>query len=81
MKLINTNCNKWDKEINISLSLKELQIIHDAHAVTSYHGCREYWDDGENSGGIPYVSDEFYSLYDDLEDAVRTLGGYTDDCR
>lgn len=78
MKLINTNCSKWDREINISLSLKELQIIHDSLAFTSYQECREYWD-GENSDDIPYVSDEFYSLYDNLEDSVRTLGGHTDD--
>ena len=73
MKLINTNC-EWDKEINISLSLRELQMIHDSIAITSYARCSEHWE-SQNKLKIPYLADDYYSLYDNLDNIIESIGG------
>lgn len=78
MELININYG-WDKEINISLSLRELQIIHDSIAVISYSECREHWNYFHNKKlEIPYLSEVFYSLYDNLENIIKLAGGCAD---
>ena len=56
MKLLNTNETKWDENIKLELTLRELQIIRDSMGATSYNDKKYIWD--ENCAECPYNSDQ-----------------------
>ena len=75
-KLLNINKeNKWEKEYTLSLTLKEIQLLHDALWGIPY---------GSLCEGAEYdAKDEVYRIGDfdvlcnDFNNIVRNLGGYT----
>ena len=75
-KLLNINKeNKWEKEYSLSLTLKEIQLLHDALYGISYSSLYE---------GAQYdAKDEVYNIEDldilcnDFNSIVYGLGGYT----
>ena len=74
-RLLNINKeNKWEKEYTLSLTLKEIQLLHDALWGIPYNSLCE---------GAEYdAKDEVYSIGDfdvlcnDFNNIVRNLGGY-----
>ena len=75
-KLLNINKeNKWEKEYSFLLTLKEIQLLHDALWSIPYSSLCE---------GAEYdAKDEVYNIEDfdvlcnDFNSIVRNLGGYT----
>ena len=75
-KLLNINKeNKWEKEYSLLLTLKEIQLLHDALWSIPYSSLCE---------GAEYdAKDEVYNTEDldilcnDFNSVVRSLGGYT----
>ena len=75
-RLLNINKeNKWEKEYSFLLTLKEIQLLHDALLAISYSSLCE---------GAEYeAKDEVYNIEDldilcnDFSSIVHNLGGYT----
>ena len=75
-RLLNINKeNKWEKEYSLLLTLKEIQLLHDALLAISYSSLCE---------GAEYeAKDEVYNIEDldilcnDFSSIVHNLGGYT----
>ena len=78
MRLTGTeNPNIWDKEIDITLTIREFQIIRDCLAKSSYSNivC-----DYKNRFNIePQYSDsDMYTLYMQAQKILKEEGGYTE---
>ena len=79
MKLLITNETKWDENIKLELTLRELQIIRDSMGVTS-HGTRsEIWNKIFTSEDCPYNSEQGTSLFNDVNYILKKQGGVTFD--
>ena len=77
MKLLITNETKWDENIKLELTLRELQIIRDSIGATS-HGTRsEIWNEICTSEGCPYNSEQGTSLFNDVNYILKKQGGVT----
>lgn len=75
MKLLNTNETKWDKNIRIELTLKELQIIRDSMGATSHSDRSDIWSN--YSEACPYNSIQGRTLFDDVKSILKKQGGVT----
>ena len=75
MKLLNTNETKWDKKIQLELSLRELQIIRDAMGATNHEIRREIWDEIFTSEDCPYNLEQGISLFNDINYILKNQGG------
>ena len=75
MKLLNTNETKWDENIKLELTLRELQIIRDSMGATSYNDKKYIWD--ENCAECPYNLDQNKILFNDLMSILKKQGGVT----
>ena len=75
MKLLNTNETKWNKKIQLELSLRELQIIRDAMGATNHKIRREIWDEIFTSEDCPYNSEQGTSLFNDINYILKNQGG------
>ena len=75
MKLLNTNETKWDENIKLELTLRELQIIRDSMGATSYNDKKYIWD--ENSAECPYNLDQNKILFNDVMSILKKQGGVT----
>ena len=74
-KLLNINKeNKWEKEYSLSLTLKEIQLLHDALWGITYGSlCEGAKYDAKNE---VYNVGDFDILCNDFNNIVRNLGGY-----
>ena len=80
MKLLkNTNETKWDENIKLELTLRELQIIRDSVGATSHARRSEIWNETFTSEDCPYDSDQGTSLFNDIEYILKEQGGVTFD--
>lgn len=73
MRLTNDKTN-WDKEIKITVSVRELQIIRDCIAGTSYkilHEGHNFDFDDEP----PYNDDNVMNLYNETQTVLKEQGG------
>lgn len=75
MKLLNTDQTKWDNNIKLELTLRELQIIRDAMGATSYNDKTYVWD--ENCKECPYNLDQNHILFNDVMSILERQGGVT----
>ena len=75
MRLLKTNETKWDKKIQLELSLRELQIIRDSMGATSYNDKKYIWD--ENCAECPYNLDQNKILFNDVMSILKKQGGVT----
>ena len=75
MRLLKTNETKWDKKIQLELSLRELQIIRDAMGATNHEIRREIWDEIFTSEDCPYNSEQGISLFNDINYILKNQGG------
>ena len=75
MKLLNTNETKWDENIKLELTLRELQIIRDSMGATSYNDKKYIWD--ENRAECPYNLDQNKILFNDVMSILKKQGGVT----
>ena len=75
MKLLNTNETKWDDNIKLELTLRELQIIRDSMGATSYNDKTYIWD--ENCAECPYNSHQNKILFNDVMSILKKQGGVT----
>ena len=75
MKLLNTNETKWDENIKLELTLRELQIIRDAMGATNHKIRREIWDEIFTSEDCPYNSEQGTSLFNDINYILKNQGG------
>ena len=75
MKLLNTNETKWDKNIRIELTLRELQIIRDSIGTTSHDTRSRIWN--YSSENCPYNLDQGNTLFDDVMNILKKQGGIT----
>ena len=75
MKLLNTNETKWDENIKLELTLRELQIIRDSMGATSYNDKKYIWD--ENCAECPYNLDQNKILFNDVMSILKEQGGVT----
>ena len=75
-KLLNINKeNKWEKEYSLSLTLKEIQLLHDALWAVPYGSlCEGAEYDAKNE---VYNVGDFDVLCNDFNSIVHNLGGYT----
>ena len=73
MRLLNTNETKWDENIELELTLRELQNIRDAMGATSYNDKAYLWED-EN---CPYNLEQERILFNDIMSILKKLGGVT----
>lgn len=74
MKLLNTDETKWDKKIQLELTLRELQIIRDSIGATSHHDRSSIW---EHTEVCPYTYEQGDSLFNDVMDIIKKQGGIT----
>lgn len=75
MRLLKTNETKWDKKIQLELSLRELQIIRDAMGATNHEIRRKIWDEIFTSEDCPYNSEQEASLFSDINYILKNQGG------
>lgn len=73
MKLLNTEETKWDKNIKLELTLRELQIIRDSIGTTT-HGIRKGIWVWENCT-CPYGAEQGQSLFNDVNYILKEQGG------
>lgn len=75
-RLININKeNKWEKEYSLLLTLKEIQLLHDALWAVPYGSlCGEAEYDAKDE---VYNTEDFDVLCNDFNSIVHNLGGYT----
>ena len=75
-RLININKeNKWEKEYSLSLTLKEIQLLHDALWSIPYGSLCEGAD--YDAKDEVYNTEDFNVLCNDFNSIIRNLGGYT----
>lgn len=75
-RLLNINKeNKWEKEYPLSLTLKEIQLLHDALWGIPYSSLCEGAE--YDAKGEVYNTEDFNVLCNDFNSIVRNLGGYT----
>lgn len=75
MKLLNTDQTKWDTNIKLELTLRELQMIRDAMGATNHEIRREIWDEVFTSEDCPYNSEQGTSLFNDIKYILKRQGG------
>lgn len=75
MRLLNTSETKWDENIKLELTLRELQIIRDSIGVTNHNMRSEIWDKVFTSEDCPYNSEQGTSLFDDVNYILKKQGG------
>ena len=75
-RLLNINKkNKWEKEYSLSLTLKEIQLLHDALWGIPYSSlCKGVEYDAKDE---VYNTEDFDILCNDFNSIVHNLGGYT----
>lgn len=69
---------KWDKKIDITLTLAELQELYCAFGATSFSDRQKAWgdifvDNGKEIENCPFKNNN--GLYDDLENILKECGG------
>lgn len=75
-KLLNIDeKEKWEKEYSLSLTLKELQLLHDALWVVPYNSLCEEAE--YNIKEEVYNTEDLDILCNDFSSIVRCLDGYT----
>lgn len=65
----------WDKEINIALTVRELQIIRDCIENNGYFEATLEYANMFNSEP-PYNSKDMTNLYDQTQEILKEQGGY-----
>ena len=75
MKLLSSEQELWDKEIDIRLTLRELQELYCAFGTTAYCNRAEQWEE-LSTEDCPFVSYP-NTLYEDLESILKAQGGVT----
>ena len=75
-RLLNINKeNKWEKEYSLLLTLKEIQLLHDALWGIPYSSlCKGAEYDAKDE---VYNTEDFDILCNDFNSIVHNLGGYT----
>lgn len=74
MKLVQPR-EVWDNTVQVELTIRELQILRDSMAVTSYNDKTTEW---RNSNSIPpYSLNEEEILFKNVEEILRLKGGCT----
>ena len=77
MKLLSTEQTLWDKEIDIRLTLRELQELYCALGITSYGDREDEWRE-LSFETCPFNNNEHnHFLYGDLGQILREQGGIT----
>ena len=76
MKLLNNKQPLWDKEIDIRLTLRELQELYCAFGTTAYYNRAEQWEE-LSTEDCPFVYSYPNTLYEDLESILKAQGGVT----
>ena len=77
MKLLNTEQTKWDENIKLELTLRELQIIRDSMGATSHETRSEIWNEIFTSEDCPYNLDQNKILFNDVMSILKKQGGAT----
>ena len=76
MRLMETeNSNIWDKEIDITLTVRELQMIRDCIASSSYVSATKGYDITFNENP-PYKDCDLSNLYNQAQKILKSQGGY-----
>jgi hypothetical protein len=68
--------NIWDKEINITLTIRELQMIRDCIAKSSYFNVTNNYNTTFNREP-PYKDCNLDDLYNQVQEILESQGGYT----
>ena len=76
MKLLSSEQELWDKEIDIRLTLRELQELYCAFGTTAYCNRAEQWEE-LSTEDCPFVFSYPNTLYEDLESILKAQGGVT----
>lgn len=76
MKQIECREVNWNREICLSLTLKELQVIYDSVGCSNQSDRRELWDEN-NTECICYDTNFTDGVYEDLEEIIVDNGGVT----
>lgn len=74
MKIIDNN-SFWDKPINISVTLKELQMLYDYVGIGSFSGLENQWRYYNTNVIMPYTVSESDALFEDLHNIIKEYGG------
>lgn len=75
MRLLDSEQSLWDKEINITVTLRELQELYCALRITSYSNREKEWKQISDYQICPFDDSNF--LYDDIEKILKKQGGKT----
>ena len=76
MKLLNNEELLWDKEIDVKLTLRELQELYCALGTTNCSETEYEWNELSNCQICPFDVDKMDSLYKDLERILIKQGGF-----
>lgn len=71
--LLNTNETKWDENIKLELTLRELQIIRDSIGATNHYTRSEIWDGTFED--CPYNPKQGTTLFNDINYILKDQGG------
>ena len=75
MKLLNNEESLWDKEIDVRLTLRELQELYCALGMTSLCDRIQGWNNCSSSN-CPFDNiDNGDNLYSDMEEILKEQGG------
>ena len=77
MRLLNSEQTLWNKEINITVTLRELQELYCALGITSYSDINKEWKQISDYQICPFDDDDSSCLYDDIEKILKEQGGKT----
>lgn len=72
MRLLNGEQSLWDKEINIIITLRELQELYCALGITSYFDKEKQW---KQISDYQCPFDNSSCLYEDIEEILKEQGG------
>lgn len=75
MKLLSTEQTLWDKEINITVTLRELQELYCALGTTSYFDSEKEWKQISDYQICPFNDSNY--LYNDIGKILKEQGGKT----
>ena len=73
MRLLNGEQPLWDKEINIIITLRELQELYCALGMTNYSDREKQWKQISDYQICPF--DYSSCLYEDIEKILKEQGG------
>lgn len=71
---------KWDKNIQLEFTLRELQILYDSLGKISWNQLKSVYEEDRKipKEKIPFNDDDVFVLWEDLKNLINLKGGCTE---